>query len=130
MICTPIQTLRPFDTSFDNLDREEFEEDFLSFHKDLDDLDARSLVDIFHIGRSKWDISYFYFEGNPNYDIDSKNEDEIDELGPYAQSNLGSLVREIDDINLEDNEVEWLLKDLLVPLDFSGIQGYPNNYKY
>jgi hypothetical protein len=30
---------------------------------------------------------------------------------------------------LKGHEVEWLLRDLLHPLDFSGIPRYPNDYK-
>jgi hypothetical protein len=32
-------------------------------------------------------------------------------------------------LKFEDNEVEWLLEDLLDPLDFSRILEYPNDYE-
>jgi hypothetical protein len=53
-------------------------------------------------------------------DFPSSHEDETD-FKEEEKSALGSF--------LEENEVEWLLRDLLGPLDFSRIQGYPNNYQ-
>jgi hypothetical protein len=82
-------------------------------HEDLDDLSTKIPIYLFHIGRSKWDINYVYFEGDTINDIDSKDGDEIDEIEPYERSHLRSFLEEVDDTNLEENEVDWLLKDLL-----------------
>jgi hypothetical protein len=127
MSCSLYQNFEPYDPSLNVFEFEEgLMESPLSHDKD-DDLDARSLVDLFHIGRSKWDMNCFYFEVDPIYDTNSKDEDKNDELGPYKQYDF---FEKIDDINIEGNEVEWLLMDLVGPLNFSGIQGYPNNYEY
>ena len=113
MSCSIYQNFEPYDPSLNVFEFEEgLMESPLSHDKD-DDLYARSLVDLFHIGRSKWDINYVYFEGDTINDIDSKDGDEIDEIEPYERSHLRSFLEEVDDTNLEENEVDWLLKDLL-----------------
>jgi hypothetical protein len=68
---------------------------FPSCHEELDDLGARNLDDLFHIGRSKWDTRCFYFEGDPIYDIDYEGENEIGELGHYKEFNLEKMMKNL-----------------------------------
>jgi hypothetical protein len=59
---------------FDDLESEEFLEKPLdlvnfSFDEEHDDIRLKILM-IFYIGRNKWDMSCFHFDGDPIYDID------------------------------------------------------------
>jgi hypothetical protein len=71
MIDTPCQDIELVDTSFACLEGVNVRDlvDSPLFHED-DNLGIRSFSELSCMGRSKWDMRYVYFEGDPIYDTD------------------------------------------------------------
>jgi hypothetical protein len=91
--------------------------------------DNENFDNFVHINKHDRNMKCVYFKGDPIYDIDHESGIDMLEIESYEETHLGSFSEEVDDPNIEENEVEWLLHDLLGPLDFSGIQGYPNDFQ-
>ena len=70
--CTPFQNFKSCDASFNDFEGEKFKGfvDFPSFDEKHDGLNIGNIDDLFHIERYRWDISCFYFDGDPIYDTD------------------------------------------------------------
>jgi hypothetical protein len=88
--CTPFQVFDFCDASFDDLESEEFLEKPLdlvnfSFDEEHDDHKIENIDDFLHIGRHKWDMSCFHFDGDPIYDIDDDSRVKSAELFPLEQ---------------------------------------------
>jgi hypothetical protein len=52
------------------------------FDEEHDDHEIENIYDILKIKRHKWDMSCFYFDGDPIYDIDDDTRDKITKLFP------------------------------------------------
>jgi hypothetical protein len=87
----PCQNIESHDPSFDDFERVNFEEilvDFPSSHEEDSRLGDKSLIDLFYIESSKWDINYFHFEGDPIYDTDYESEIDMDEPRTLQRASL------------------------------------------
>jgi hypothetical protein len=55
-----------------------------SFNEEHDD----HIDNFIHIGRHRWDINYFHFDGNPIYDIDDDSRIKSVELFPLERPSM------------------------------------------
>jgi hypothetical protein len=88
---TPCQDIELIDPSSDYVEGVSDEGglvDSPSFHKTEDDLNVEGFDDLFYIGGSKWNMTCFYFDGDPIYDTENEGEDIINELGHDIELNL------------------------------------------
>jgi hypothetical protein len=97
LICyTPFQDFEFYDTSFSNLEKENLMEKPL-FDEEHDNKEIENIDALLHIERHKWDISCFYFDGDPIYDTDDDgSKDKIADFWSCGQPNT---IRECETIS-------------------------------
>jgi hypothetical protein len=70
--CTLFQAFDSYDASFHDLESQEVLEeplDVVSFSSNKEHDDC--IDDFIHVGRRRWDVSCFYFDGDPLYEDDN-----------------------------------------------------------